>query len=71
MREGSFNAFMTYLFLRGSDQPRYGSMGESYRMAFGNKKDEYPKIIHDMIDVMRQMKPSRKNSTLPKNNGDK
>ena len=53
MKEGSFNAFMAYLFLRRSDQPRYGPMTEGYRMSFANKKDDYPKTIHDMMDVMR------------------
>ena len=40
-------------------------------MAFANKKDEYPKSIHDMMDVMRQTKPAKKKPASPKRNGDK
>ena len=31
-------------------------MQDEYRMAYANKKDNYPKSVVDMVDVMRQVK---------------
>ena len=40
-------------------------------MAYANKRDEYPKDIHDMMDVMRQTKPVKKKTNSPKKTGDR
>ena len=44
--------------MRASDQSKYGKMQDEYRMLYANKKDDYPKSVKDMVDVMRQVKVS-------------
>ena len=59
MKEIKGNAFeqcIVILFLRASDRRIYGNMQDEYHMYFTNKKDNYPKTIIDMVDVMQQVK---------------
>ena len=62
MKNKAFEQFMVILFLRASDQRIYGSMQDEYCMDFANKKDNYPKTVTDMVDVMRQVKVRKKTS---------
>ena len=56
MKDNVFDQFMAILFLRASDQTKYGKMQDEYRMAYANKKDNYPKLVVEMVDVTRQVK---------------
>ena len=62
MKSEAFEQFMDILFLCASDQGRYGKIQDEYHMDYANKKDNYPKLAVDMVDIMRQVKISRKNS---------
>ena len=45
-------------------------MKDEYRMDYANKKDNYPKLVVDIVDIMRKVKISRKKS-LDKGKSDK
>ena len=69
MKSKAFEQFMAVLFLRASDQQIYGNMQDEYCMDFTNKKDNYPKTIIDMVDVMRQVKVRQKTSPSDEEKG--
>ena len=56
IKNEAFERFMVVLLLRASDQTTYGKMQDDYRMAYANTRDEYPKSVKTMVDVMRQVK---------------
>ena len=62
MKSEAFEQFMDILFLRASDQGNYRKMKDEYHMEYVNKKDNCPKSVVDMIDIMRKIKISRKKS---------
>ena len=59
---------MAILFLRVSDQSKYGKMQDESRIGYANKKDNYPKSVVDMVDVMRKVGIIRK-KTSPSEKG--
>ena len=61
VKSKAFEKFMFILFLRASDQGKYGKMQDECCTDYSNKKENYPKSIVDMVDVMRQVKISLKN----------
>ena len=42
LKERALNQFLAVLFLRNSDQERYGGMMLNYRLAYANKKSIRP-----------------------------
>ena len=66
MKNDAFDQFMAILFLRASDQTKYVKMQDDYRMLYANKKDDYPKSVKDMVDVMRQVKVSPRKKSADK-----
>ena len=66
MKSGAFEQFMPIFFLRSSDQGKYGKMQDNYCMDYANKKDNYPKSVVDMVDIMKQVKISRKKTSPDK-----
>ena len=47
---------MAVLLRCASDQTTYCNMQYDYKMDYANKKDNYPKLVADMVDVMKQFK---------------
>lgn len=60
IKDIDFEQFMAVLFLSKYDETKYGKSQDEYRMDYANKKDNYPKSMVNMVDVMRQVKISRK-----------
>ena len=56
MKSEAFKKFMAILFLRASDQEKYGKMQDDYRMDYANKLINYPNSVTRMVDIMRQVK---------------
>ena len=59
-KAGSFDAWMACIFLRGGNQATYGELLKDYRKDYANKENSYPKTVRGALDVMRQLKPSKK-----------
>ena len=68
IKSKAFDARMTPVFLRGSDQSVYGEWIKDYRKDFANNKDKYPKSVRGVIDVMRQLTPKKKKRDDKNNN---
>ena len=65
------NSFLVALFLRNSDQGRYGTLAFKYWEAYEGNKDKYPADVKKMQDIMTsQPKKCKKNGNGNKN-GDK
>lgn len=61
------NWFLVALFLRNSDQGRFGNLVFKYQEAFAGNEDKYPADVKTMLDNMRSQ-PKRNKK---KKNGDK
>ena len=66
MKNDAFDQFMAILFLQASDQTKYGKMQDDYRLSYANKKDDYPKSVKYMVDVMRHVKVSHRKKLADK-----
>ena len=62
--------FFVILFLRNSDQARYGNLIVKYRKAFAGQEDKYPQKLSTMIDIMRAQPKKHSTNKKPKK-GDK
>ena len=70
--EEGMERFYSVLFLRNSDQARYGDLVIEYRKAFAGEENKYPKKLTTMIDIMRaQPKKRSANRRPPKMDKDK
>ena len=59
---------MATVFLRGGNQSAYVELLKDYRKDYVNREDNYPKLLRQVLDVMRQLKPTKKpNDNAPKN----
>ena len=72
MKANAFKAFTSYVILKNSDQGKYGSLVQNLQTQFSLGKDEYPKEISKVIDVMLNHRPDnykdKKKSSYIKNN---
>ena len=57
MKAKAFRAFTSYVILKNSDQGKYGSLVQNLQTQFSLGKDEYPKEISKVIDVMSNHRP--------------
>ena len=62
--------FYAVLFLRNSDQSRYGKLVEDYCLAYAGEENKYPRKLSTMIDIMRAQ-PKKKSTNKKPNNRDK
>ena len=60
MKDATWDAWMATIFLRGGDMKAYGELLKDYWKDFANKRDSYPKMVRQSLDVMRQLKPHKK-----------
>ncbi len=56
MKEAAFNAWIAYLFMRGSDQSKYGSIIKGFNSQFSLGNDQYLKTIQMAMDVLSNHK---------------
>ena len=72
MKANAFKAFTSYVILKNSDQGKYGSLVQNLQTLFSLGKDEYPKEISKVIDVMSNHRldnyKDKKKSSFTKNN---
>ena len=72
MKSESWDELIVVMFLRNSQQARYGGMLLEFRKAFANNEDKYPKDLSSMVDIMRQQHENKKTQTKnDKNDHDK
>ena len=48
----SFEMWMSYLLIRGSDQSKYGSLTKNFTQQFSLGNDQYPKTMETAVDVL-------------------
>ena len=53
--------FIAVLFLRNADYATYNDLLVEFRKSYANKLDIYPKNLEDVVDVMRQQPPKKRN----------
>jgi hypothetical protein len=62
MKENAFEAWMAYLFIRGSDQAKYGSLVQGFASQFSLQNDQWPKTLSKAMDVLSNHKFDSKHS---------
>ena len=55
LKTAEMDKFWAMLFLRGSDQLRFGGLMTEWSQAYTNKRDHYTTIIANIVNVMRIM----------------
>ena len=65
LKSETWNEFVAILFLRNSNNARFGSMLVDFRKSFANNDDKYPKDLGSMVDVMRQQPSKNRQKTKP------
>ena len=66
MKSEVLDRFLAILFLRNSDQGRFGDLLVEYRKAYAGQENKYPKNISTMIDIMRAQPKKRSRKKNPK-----
>jgi len=56
MKKNGFGTWMAYLFMRNSDQSKYGSLMEGLTQQYSLKNDQYPDRVSDAADTLAQHK---------------
>ena len=56
MKAQAFNKWMAFLYLKNSDQNRYGSLLTGLASQYSLKKDQYPTNLADATDVLNNHK---------------
>ncbi|MGL5936506.1 MAG: hypothetical protein ACRCZI_12910, partial [Cetobacterium sp.] len=52
MKKDAWNRLMAYLFLKGADSSKYGSLTKKYVTDFSGGEDTYPKTLQTAVDVL-------------------
>ena len=56
MKKKVLDRFYAVMFLRNSDQKKYGNLLKEFRQSYANKRDIYPENLSDMFEVMRTVR---------------
>jgi hypothetical protein len=52
MKKDAWNRMMAYLFLKGADNSKYGSLTRKYVTDFSGGEDTYPKTLQRAVDIL-------------------
>ena len=54
LKNKAFQRWMTYVFVKKSDQKKYGSLLQQWSTMMSQKEDKYPKTLQEAVDVLAQ-----------------
>ena len=57
LKENSFDAYCGYIFIKSSDQAKYGNLINNMNIEFAIGTDKYPKSVTKAVDILANYRP--------------